>query len=148
MKRIQVTLFAIALTLQLGGCETTTALWKASTTGVNLSASGDPGIVHDDQILIRSEQALRIALDTFDTFLKVEYDNRELVGKIPGAHQTAENIRKNGKHWIKSLEKAHDVYRDNRTSQNHANLVTAYKVIQAAIEESKSYIKKAAEKGA
>ncbi len=143
MKRIQPALFAIALALALSSC----TAYKAVTTDVNLSASHATGVVHDDQIVIKSEQALSIALDTFNVFLKAEYDNRELFAKIPGAHQTAENIRKNGKKWLKSLEHAHDAYKGNRNAENHATLLTAYRTVQAAIEEAKSYTAKAGTKG-
>lgn len=129
--------------LAFSGCETTTAIWKASTTGVSLSASGDPGIVHDDTIVVSTEKALNIALDTFDIFLKIERDNEVGLMKVsPQIHVFAENVRRNGKRWIKSAQVAKNAYRDNRTSQNHANLITAYKTLQAAIAESQQYINK------
>lgn len=134
----------IALCFSMQGCSTLKTL---ATGDYNLSASGETGVVTDDQIVVRSEQALKIGLDTFDTFLKAEYDNHDLFAKIPGAHQTAENIRRNGKKWIKSLEAAHDAYKGNRSAENHATLITAYKTVQAAITESKNYVSQAAKKG-
>lgn len=138
-----LTSVALAVTLAFSGCETITATYKAATTGYNLSASGDTGIVQDDQIVVRTEQALNIALDTFDTFLKIEYDNRAGLEKVsPKIHEWAENVRRNGKDWIKSAQRAKKVYAQNRTAQNHANLVTAYKTLKAGIEESQKYISK------
>lgn len=133
----------IAVSLAFSGCETTRAIYKAATEGVNLSASGDLGVVGDDVIIVRTEQALNIALDTFDIFLKIEHDNREGLSKVsPKIHEFAENVRRNGKKWIKSAQAAKNAYRDNRTPQNHANLVTAYKTLQEAINQSKQYIEK------
>lgn len=142
MKTLILLLAVIALAFS--GCSTLSKL----SSDFNLSASGQTGVVNDDQIVVRSEQALSIALDTFDTFLKVEFENKELFAKIPGAHDTAENIRRNGKKWIKSLEAAHDAYKGNRSAENHATLVTAYKVVQSAIAESKNYVSQSAKKGA
>jgi len=136
-------LILCACVVAFSGCETV----KTLTASHSFSASGQTGVVNDDQIVIKSEQALAIALDTFDTFLKAEYDNREIFAKVPGAHATAENIRRNGKRWIRTLEHAHDAYKGNRNESNHANLLTAYKVVQAAIEEAKQYTAKAANKG-
>lgn len=134
---------AACIALAFSGCDTLKAIYKAGTTGVSMSASGDPGVVHDDKILIHTEQALAISLDTFNTFLKIERANKTEFDKVsPEIHKFAENIRRNGKGWIKSAEKAHDAYRDNRTSQNYANLVTAYNVLKTAIAESQKYIEK------
>lgn len=129
--------------LAFSGCDTLKAVYTAGTTGVSMSASGDPGVVHDDKILIHTEQVLAISLDTFDTFLKIERKNQATFDKVsPEIHRFAENIRKNGKGWIKSAEKAHDAYRNNRTDQNYANLSTAYQTLKVAITEAQKYIEK------
>jgi hypothetical protein len=84
---------------------------------------------------------LSIALDTFDLFLKIEYQNRDALGKVsPAIHDLAENIRRNGKNWILSAQTAKNAYKTNRTKSNHANLMTAYKTLSSAIAESKKYI--------
>jgi uncharacterized protein YceK len=133
----------VALILPFSGCSTVSKVYKASTTGVSLSASKAPGIVRDDKILIYTEQALSVALDTFDTFLKLERANEDGLRKVsPEIHVYAEKVRKNGKGWIKSAEKAHDTYRDNRTDQNYATLITAYRTLQTAIQESRKYLEK------
>lgn len=108
-----------------------------------MSVSGNPGVVHDDKILIHTEQALAISLDTFNTFLVIERANRTELDKVsPEIHKFAENIRVNGKNWIKSAEKAHNAYRDNRTDQNYLNLATAYTTLSVAITEAQKYIGK------
>ena len=142
MKKLTL-LLVVTLALPFSGCETISATYKAATTGYNLSASGDTGIVHDDQIVVRTEQALNIALDTFDVFLKLERDNQAGLEKVsPKIHEWAENVRRNGKGWIKSAQTAKNAYKQNRTAKNHANLVTAYKTLKAGIEESQKYISK------
>lgn len=142
MKRIQLLLVTALIAASFTGCETISATYKAATTGYNVSATGDPGVVHDDQIVVRTEQALNIALDTFDLFLKIEYDNRAALSGIPKLHEFAEKVRRDGKKWIKSAQAAKNAYKNNRTELNHANLVTAYKTLQEAINQSKSYINK------
>lgn len=143
MKRLFLSLAFVAVAyLQMGGCASTASnVYKAVTTGYSLSASGQTGVVNDDQLVVRTEQVLNIALDTFDTFLKIEYDNRQGLEKVsPKIHEWAENVRRNGKDWIKSAQRAKKVYSQNRTAENHANLVTAYKTLKAGIEESQKYI--------
>lgn len=138
----KLALIAVA-TLALSGCETISATYKAATTGYNLSASGQTGVVNDDHIVVRTEQALNIALDTFNIFLKIERDNQVGLEKVsPEIHKFAENVRRNGKNWIKSAQRAKNVYSQNRTAENHANLITAYKTLKTAIAESQSYINK------
>lgn len=119
-------------------CETASVL----TSSHNMSASGQTGVVNDDRIVVSTEQALNIALDTFDQFLKLERENPEMFQRFSGnrAHAWAENIRRNGEKWIDSAEAAKDVYKRSRNSLNHANLVTAYKTLQEAITQSKTYI--------
>lgn len=142
MKRTLIPILAV-IAISFSGCDTLKAIYTAGTTGVSMSASGDPGVVHDDKILVHTEQALAISLDTFDTFLKIERANQAEFDKVsPEIHKFAENIRHNGKNWIKSAEKAHDAYRDNRTDQNYVNLVTAYKTLNVAITEAQKYINK------
>lgn len=138
MKQITIIFAVVALAFsQMGGCATT---WQAVTTGFNLSASGQTGVVNDDKIVVNTEKALSIALGTFDVFLRLEYENRAALSAVPGVHSFAENVRRNGKRWIKSAEAAKNAYKHNRTELNHANLVTAYKTLKSAIEESHKYI--------
>jgi len=134
-------LAAVAVTMCCAGCDTIKATYQAATSGYNLSASGQTGVVNDDALVVNTEKALAIALDTFDVFLKLEYDNRAVLEKVsPKIHAYAETVRRNGKNWIKSAEAAKDVYKHNRTPENHANLVTAYKTLKTAIAESQKYI--------
>lgn len=126
----------------LSGCGTVSKIYKAATAEVNMSASGETGVVHDDKIVVNAEKALYIGLDTFNLFLDLEFNNRALFDKIPGAHATAERIRRDGKNWIESLQRAKNAYKNNRSNLNHANLSTALKTVQAAIAESKFYIAK------
>lgn len=130
------------LALSFSGCGTVSKIYKAATAEVNLSASGETGVVHDDQIVVNAEKALKIGLDTFDLFLDLEFHNRALFDKIPGAHATAERIRRDGKMWIDSLQRAKNAYKNNRSEKNHLTLNTALKTVQAAIAESKFYISK------
>lgn len=147
MKKRILSLIAVPLVgiccFSFVSCDTLSKVYQASTSGYNLSATGATGVVNDDQIVIRSEQALVIGLDTFNTFLKIERANQEGLSKVsPQIHVFAESIRRNGKGWLKSLEAAHDAYKGNRSAENHATLMTAYKTVQAAITESQKYITK------
>jgi hypothetical protein len=142
MKQLATILLA-AVALSFSGCDTLSKAYQAATTGYNLSASGQTGVVNDDAIVVNTEKALKIALGTFDTFLHVEYDNRAALANVsPKIHEWAETVRRNGKNWIKSAELAKDTYKRNRTPENHANLLTAYKTLKTAIDQSQKYIGK------
>lgn len=142
MKRFAPLFAAIFVAVAFTACPSISETYKAATTGYNLSASGDTtGIVNDDAIVVNTEKTLAIALSTFDVFLHLEYDNRAALEKVsPKIHALAENIRRNGKNWIKSAETAKNAYKRNRTAQNYANLTTAYKTLKTAIAESQKYI--------
>lgn len=131
---------AIAVMACCAGCDTLKTTYQAATTGYSLSASGQTGVVNDDAIVVNTEKALAIALDTFDVFLKLEYDNRQALSKVPKIRSFAEKVRRDGKNWIISAKTAKDAYKHNRSASNYATLVTAYKTLKAGIEESQKYI--------
>lgn len=95
-----------------------------------------------DPIVVNAERSTKIALVTFDAFLRYEYENKDLLAGIdPSIHKFAEQIRKSGKKWIESANNLTVVYKVNRTEENRFNLVTALAVLQAAMTESEKYIK-------
>lgn len=94
-----------------------------------------------DPVVVNAERTTAIALDTFDAFLKFEYEKKEELAKIsPDIHKVAENIRKNGKNWLMTARELTKAYKQNRSAENKFNLMTALAVLQSAMSESQKYI--------
>ena len=95
----------------------------------------------NDPIVVNAERTVGIALDTMDTFLKMEYDNREALKKIsPEIFNVAEKIRHNGVRWIETATSSIKAYKQNRDGNHKANLITAVAVLENALNEARKYI--------
>lgn len=78
-----------------------------------------------DPVLVRAEQALVVAFETTDAFLRIERANQAaMTAVVPGAHQVAEDIRVKGPASFRALEAAISAYRDNRDAEHRATLLT------------------------
>jgi hypothetical protein len=94
-----------------------------------------------DPIVVNAERTANVASDTFDTFLKLEYDNRAaLLTLSPEIHKYAEVLREKAPTWLASLRALTKAYKFNRSSENKASLQTAISVVTAAMQESSKYI--------
>jgi len=94
-----------------------------------------------DPVVVNAERTANLAADTFDTFLKIEYDNRAALQTLsPAIHQYAETVRAKGPTWLASLRALTKAYKFNRSSENKASLQTAIAVVTAAMQESNKYI--------
>ena len=77
-------------------------------------ASVKPG---NDTLLVRAEQTREAALETFDTFVRYENDNRIALWKVsPDIKHFADNIRSVGKASIQQLDGAIDDYKKLKTT--------------------------------
>ena len=121
VKRYTNQLSAIVLAAFLGAC--------VSTGG------GDP-------IVVNAEKTTQIALDSFDSFLKYEYENRAALESVnPQIHQYANYVRENAQKWLQSARSMTQAYKYNRNETNKANLQTAIAVLQAAVTQVGIYMK-------
>jgi hypothetical protein len=120
MKLSKLLLTTVAITTLLcGGCK---------------SITGDP-------VIVSCERTLNIALDTFDSYLKFEYENRAMLKNVSVEFfNVAEKIRKDGKLWIKTLNTAKQVYKANKTSENQINVLTAIAVLEFGLSETRLYL--------
>lgn len=96
---------------------------------------------NNDPVVVNAERVTAIALDTFDTFLKFEYENRERLEAISkDIHKVAENIRRNGKDWLLTARALTKAYKENRSPEAKFQLMTALAILQSAMSESHKYI--------
>lgn len=104
-----------------------------------------------DKAEVRAEQTVATAYDLFDTFLKLELQQRSLLqAKAPGVCKFADKLRApvtvNGKSvpWgislIESANATRLAYKRNRTPDNKASLVSALAAVEAAISETNAQL--------
>lgn len=92
-----------------------------------------------DQIIVDAEKTTKIADDTFNTFLKLDYENREFIkSHAPSVHAFAEYLRKDDRalNWLKQARSATKAFKENRTAGNKASLQTLIAVIKQAIADT------------
>lgn len=96
-----------------------------------------------DPVVVNAERSVAIALDTFDLFLKLEFDNRERLKQIsPDIFTVAEKFRREAPQWIASANNTIRAYKKNRTPEGKVSLMTAVAVLESALRESQNYIRK------
>lgn len=94
-----------------------------------------------DSIVVRAEQTRDVAVATFDAFLQLEYENRELLWKVdPGIKHAADYIRLNERGWIKSLTVVIQAYKANRSAENRASLSTWLATVEEALRQAQEHL--------
>lgn len=95
----------------------------------------------NDPVVVNAERTANLASDTFDTFLKIEYDNHTALESVsPEIGKYAESLRVHAPTWLATLRALTKAYKFNRTVENKASLQTAVAVVVAAMQESSNYI--------
>lgn len=141
MKRMLL-IVSLVCSFTLSGCETSRNLYRAATTSVSEQTA--------TQLIVNAEKTTIIAKDSIDTFLKLERQNDAAYRQIsPKIHQYAEYLRApvvfegvtipRGVSFLKSARNATKAFKYNRTSENEANLRTAYQTLQAVLSEIRRY---------
>jgi hypothetical protein len=100
---------------------------------------GAPVDEGSDAVVVHAERTAGFALDTFDTFLKWEYENRALINN-PDVKSAADNIRKNGKQWINDLRSTTKAYKAVRSKENADKLDVALVIVNNALEIARRYL--------
>jgi hypothetical protein len=120
----------------------TKRIWLAVCAAIVLAigmcscASVDEGA---DPVVVHAERTANYALDTFDAFLKFEYENRALIND-PAVKGSADGIRKNGPAWIADLRAATRAYKVTRSQTDGDRLQLALTVVQAGLDIAKRYL--------
>jgi hypothetical protein len=94
----------------------------------------------NDALVVNAERTTTLAVDTFDLFVKWEYDNRVVLSKVPEIRKAADHIRTNGPTWLTTARNLTKAYKSNRTLENKANLETAITVLRTALAEARTYL--------
>jgi hypothetical protein len=128
MKTLIRYLLAMALAISVTGCAT-------------LNPGADP-------VVVRAEQSIKVAFDTFDTFLKMEKSNQARIrDKVPAVHEFAEWLRAPGPNGsprgiaiIESANTVKNAYKRNRSPENKANLISALAAVEAAVSQTQKHL--------
>ncbi|MEQ1842049.1 MAG: hypothetical protein ABL994_16715 [Verrucomicrobiales bacterium] len=100
-----------------------------------------PILPGNDHVIVRAEQARDVAVSTFDTFVVLEYRNREILKTLSSNfYPLAERIRTDSDGWIKSLEKVLKTYKATRTPEGQSGLISAIAVLESSLAEVQSHI--------
>jgi hypothetical protein len=107
-----------------------------------------------DNVVVRAEQTLSMAFDTFDAFLKMEHQFREQTKeKLPEVHKFAEWLREpvrvtgtsgtmkpRGIALIESANNVKNSYKDNRSPESKATLISALAAVESALVETQKHL--------
>lgn len=129
------------------GCKTLKAVYNAGTIEVSTATA--------DQLIVQAENTAEIGRDSFNTFVHLEKDHRTAYAQIsPKIHEFSAWLRfrvadptappgsdvvpiPRGEAILKALRHETQIFAANRTPENRANLITAWKAVQAAIADCK-----------
>jgi len=94
-----------------------------------------------DPVVINAEKTTALAVDTFDSFLQYEYNNRAALESVsPAIHEYANYVRANGQKWLQTARSMTQAYKHNRDENNKANLTTAISTLQEAVNQISKYM--------
>lgn len=138
MKTILSLFTALAL-VSFAGCA------KDQTSAISTPAplpEVSPTLEHPaDPIVVNAERTLSAARDTFKFIAHEERQNQALFEKVsPNIHSFVENIRRNGVGWLRTAEAMKTAYKQNRTAENKANMLTAISIVSTSLAQSRQYL--------
>lgn len=93
-----------------------------------------------DPVVVDAEKTTSIAVESLNTFFKLEASNHTLVKeKLPKVADWTNSARVHAPDWIATARNTTKAYKANRTSANKASLQTALAVLTEAIKQVQTY---------
>lgn len=102
-------------------------------------ASIAPG---NDAVVVNAERTTVLALDTFDLFLRWEFENRDALSAMPEIKQAADYVRTHAPAWLGTARDLTKAYKESRTPENKANLQTITALLRRAVANAQQYMPK------
>lgn len=97
-----------------------------------------------DPLVVRAEQGLKAADATFNTYVQVEYANRDLLKKVDIKFETvADKIRVGWTNWVVVLDKALLSYKHAKTPENQAALAQAQATVDTNLAAAQALLSQA-----
>jgi hypothetical protein len=100
------------------------------------------GAYSGDKVLYSADKAITEGKSLFDTFLRFEKNNRETLAQWPEVKASADEIRLNGKRWVKTAIALREAYAIEPTDETRAALEKSISVIRAALDNAALYIQR------
>jgi hypothetical protein len=94
----------------------------------------------NDPVIVNAERTTIIALETFDTFLQWEYENRLTLLAVPEIKRTADRIRVDGQQWLETARTMTKAYKETRADADKNNLLAAVAILRTALVEATRYL--------
>ena len=122
-------------------------IWMPVFTGaiVGAGCSGcstlaPEGVYGRDKLLYEVDKTVVDAYQIFDSFLKIERDNRDVLFRIsPEIKQAADKIRADGPQWIASAIATRDAYKTQPGTDTKNALDSAMRVLRQGIAQAIKY---------
>lgn len=96
-----------------------------------------------DPVVVNAEKSTSVAVETLNTFFKLEAANHSLVKeRLPEVARWTNYARLNSPKWIGTARSMTKAYKANRSPENKANLQTALNVLSQAITQVQEYTTK------
>src|SRR4029077_6823441 len=107
-----------------------------------LAACANPTLT-GDPVVINAEKTLRIAKDTLDLFVKLEYDNRAMViAKFPEVHAFAEKVRREAPAILRTANDAKNAYKYHHAGATAGQVWAAVGIVSELAAQAQRYIAK------
>src|ERR1051326_8629133 len=130
MKTLPILLSVLLACSSLSGCITLSGTTAQSAQSATIS-------------VVAAEKTLRVAKDTIDLFLHLEYDIQALVKeKFPEVHSFAEKLRRTAPDLLISANNIKNAYKHNRTPENAASLQTILATLQETATQAQQFTNK------
>ncbi len=99
----------------------------------------------NDPVVVNAERSTQLALDTFNTIEKLEFDTYSALKQADPATATKVRtfvnvLRAKSPQWLSSARTLTMAYKENRTAENKASLETAIAVLTSATSTANTYI--------
>ena len=119
------------------GCKTAQGQYNPSSNTYDTNAVADA-------VVVTAQNLREAALGVFDAFMRVEKANEATLRVLnPKIHESAEEIRKNGKRYLDDLTKAIATYQSVRTPENTGKLDAALAAVRTALQSAAFHLAEA-----
>lgn len=116
-------------------------IYAAAIVAIVSCSTIQPG---NDPVVVDAERVQNVSKDTLDAFVTYERNNDAVLRSLnPAIHTYANYVRAHGQQWLRILQAEKLAYKNNRTAENKANLLTAVAVLEEAVKQIGIYMSQA-----
>jgi hypothetical protein len=95
----------------------------------------------NDPVVVNAERVTASAVEVFDGLFRTEFANHAVIrARAPQVASGVNQLRQVAPQAIATARAATQAYKNNRTSENKANVATALAVLQALLDQARVYL--------